>query len=313
MYPFRLKPIYDSTIWAGDELCRIRGVEPHSYGTSWEVSVHPHAQSVIQNGIYAGRQLKDVIAEAPQQVLGTSCTEQDLIRLAFLDARESLSVQVHPGEAYAELHEHDHGKTESWYILDARPGASLVAGCDLATKNELWQAIADGTILKHLRHVPVTRGDFICIPAGMLHALGAGILALEIGTNSNTTYRFYDYDRTDAKGNKRELHLQKSFDVVDLSLRSDASHHPYDHSGRQETLLDRPEFQVRLADVQGEWNLPADPTRYHVLSNMGADAEIRYSGETMKFACTESVFLPAACGEIAVAGNTRVLLSNVTK
>lgn len=313
MYPFQLTPIYDPTIWAGQRLRHYRSDAPAGCGTSWEVSVHPHAESVIANGPFAGLLLKDVMEQYPREVLGSECTMNDLVRLAFLDAGDSLSVQVHPDEAYAELHEHDHGKTEAWYILEAAPGASLVAGTDLDTKEELRQAIEDGTIMRHLRHVPVQRGDFICIEAGTLHALGAGILAIEIGTNSNVTYRFYDYDRRDAEGHGRTLHLKQSFDVVRMDQKADAIHTPYEHPETDKILLERPEFCVHLHDVSGVKAFENDGKSYRILSNMGNSAEIFFHEKTISFKAADSVFLPAECGKIEVRGSTRILESNVSK
>jgi len=313
LYPFRLKPIYDRTIWAGERLRHYRSDAPQGCGTSWEVSVHPHAQSVIENGPLAGRLLKDVMEQYPVEALGTDCTMNDLIRLAFLDAGESLSVQVHPDEDYAELHEHDHGKTEAWYILEAAEGATLVAGTDLSTKLELRQALAEGTIMRHLRQVPVKRGDFICIEAGTLHALGAGILAIEIGTNSNVTYRFYDYDRRDSEGHGRQLHLKESFDVVRMDQKADAIHAPYEHPEADMTLLEHPEFCVHLHDISGAFTLKSDGRSYRILSNMGSDAKIFFHEKMISFKAADSVFVPAQCGEITIRGNTRILVSNVNK
>lgn len=312
--PLKLEPIYDRTIWAGDRLCRIRHHASDSYGTVWEMTVHPYAQSVVTNPQYHGQKLKDLIEKDPEGMLGKKCTEMDLIRLAYLDAKDSLSVQVHPDEAYAVKNENDHGKTESWYILEAEPGATLVAGSDFTDKEQIRQAIGDHTIMSHLRNVPVKAGDFICIEAGTLHALGAGILAIEVGTNSNTTYRFYDYERKDAKGNERPLHLDKSLDVVNLSSRPEVIHSPYDpNTAQKKMLLERKEFTVELVDTAGKYASRTDGNSYQVLSNMQAECLLKYDGGTMPLHFTQTVFLPAALGEYEIIGSTRILVSSIRK
>ena len=161
--------------------------------------------------------------------------------------------------------------------------------------------------------VEVEAGDFVCIDAGMLHALGKGILALEIGQNSNTTYRFYDYHRQDANGRERELHIDKSFDVADFGLHCNKVASPFtDADTTQEKLLvDRREFSVRLVDVAGSYVLPQDEKRFYCLSNVSADCVLRYQGEELPFAFTENIFVPAGCADIEICGKARILVSFV--
>ena len=134
-----------------------------------------------------------------------------MVRLAFLDAKDDLSIQVHPFDEYAHKHENDEGKTESWYILKAEEGATLVAGTTIADADVLKKAVEDNTVEKYVRKIPVQEGDFVCIDAGMLHALGKGIVALEIGQNSNVTYRFYDYDRKRCKRKSKRIAYKEKF------------------------------------------------------------------------------------------------------
>ena len=308
MRPIRVTPIYNKTIWAGNRLANLRGREDAGEGTSWEISVHPFAQSVISEGEYAGRTLASLIEEHHDAVLGRDIDDQDLLRCAFLDAKESLSVQVHPGEVYAMAHEKDHGKTESWYILDADPGAELVAGSDFQNADEIRSALNDGTIGDHLYRIPVQEGDFILVPSGTLHALGAGILALEIGTNSNTTYRFYDYGRTDASGKTRELHIDKSIDVVRFGQKGTVVHNPPDQGAITKRLADFPAYSVDLIDVNGDYTLDAHPETFRTLSCVKGSALLEAEEGSMELAYTESVFLPAACGSLTIHGTCRLLV-----
>ena len=307
MRPIKVNPIYNKTIWAGEKLSAIRGREPNGEGTSWEISIHPFAQSVVREGEYEGKTLAELVSADHDALLGKGVTDEDLLRCAFLDAKESLSVQVHPGEAYAMAHENDHGKTEAWYIVDAEPGATLVAGSDFKKPEEIRTAIENGTIEDHLEHISVEEGDFVLIPSGTLHALGGGILALEIGTNSNTTYRFFDYNRTDANGKKRELHIDKSIDVVRFGQRGSSVRTPIDHIAKVKRVANFPDYTVDLIDVEGEYVLNSHPETFRTLSCVHGEAVLNTSEGEMPLAYTESVFLPALCGDIQIKGHCRLL------
>ena len=164
-----------------------------------------------------------------------------------------------------------------------------------------------------MRRIPVKAGDFVCIDAGMLHALGKGILALEIGENSNTTYRFYDYNRKDANGNPRPLHIQKSFDVADFALVCTPVHSPLEkvQETKEKMLVEREEFCVKLVDIHASYEVIMDHTKFYCVSNVGQDAEIICDGMHIPFLYTESIFVPAACKDFTILGDTRVLLSYV--
>lgn len=312
MYPLKLQPLYDKTIWANDRLSTMRGLKETGIGTSWEVSAHPYAKNVIVNGEYAGQTLDDLVKKDPQSVLGEKKPQQ-LLRLAFLDAKADLSIQVHPYDEYAHEHENDEGKTESWYILEADEGATLVAGTTNPDRNVIMEAVKNDHVEDYVRKVPVSAGDFICIDAGMLHALGKGILALEIGQNSNITYRFYDYHRKNKDGTERELHIKKSFDVADFTLEAEKVVSPVvdDWQDQTKMLVDRREFTVMQADIESSYTLHCDHKRFYCISNVGKDCVIRCHGEELPFAYTESIFIPAACEDVEIIGNTRVLISYV--
>ncbi len=308
MRPIKVHPIYERTIWAGEKLSKIRGRAAAGEGTAWEISIHPYAQSVVSEGENAGKTLAELAEAAHDALLGKNVQDQDLLRAAFLDAKDSLSVQVHPGEIYAQSHEADHGKTEAWYILSADEGASLVAGSDFRSAQEIRDAIEDGSIEDHLYRIPVTEGDFVLVPSGTLHALGAGILALEIGTNSNITYRFYDYHRKDAEGNERPLHIDKSIDVVRFGQKGTCVHTPVDHIAKEKRIADFPEYTVDLIDVTDTFTLKAHPDTFRTLSCVNGSCVLQDEQGDMELGFTESVFLPASCGDLLVRGDCRLLV-----
>ena len=272
MYPIQLKPIYDKTIWANDKLTSLRHIEEKGYGTCWEISAHSYCTNEVINGIYKGRTLMELIQEKPKEMLGEVPFEK-MLRLAY-----------------------------------AKPGATLVAGTTTRDKNVIQKAVEEENLEPYLRKVDIEAGDFILIPAGMLHALGAGIFAIEIGTNSNTTYRFYDYNRVDAKGNKRELHLKKSFDVADFSLQSQKISNPY-MEGQHKILVDCDEFVVELYDIKDTLTLDTEDKRFHTLSFVQNDAKILYGQNEIDVKYTENVFIPASLGQYTIKGNGRVLVA----
>lgn len=308
MYPLKLKPVYWDSIWGNDKLAKIRK-NPEIHGTSWDISAHPHADNIILNGEQKGNTLMQLLDEYPEQMLGEKDRSQ-MLRLAFLDAKESLSVQVHPQNEYARIHENDEGKTESWYMVDVDPGSKLIAGTTASSTEELKEAVYNDQIMDIVNKIEMCNGDFICIDAGQLHALGPGILALEIGTNSDTTYRFYDYHRKGDDGKERKLHLDKCFDVVDCTKQCEKSSHPFMDEQRT-TILDREEFTVELVDFNGTFHLTPNGKTFYGLSNVRTDCEILYDGESMPFAFTENIFVPADCKEITLKGKSRVLISYV--
>lgn len=311
MNPMKLESVYVPTIWQGDKLEAIRK-NGKSGGTSWDVSAHPHADNTILSGEFKGKKLSWLLDTYPEEMLGNKKRSQ-MLRLSILDAKESLSIQVHPTDEYAHQYENDEGKTEAWYIIKADEGAKLIAGTTAKNVDEIKQAVEAGTIEELVRTHEMEAGDMICIDAGQLHALGGGIMALEVSQNSDVTYRFYDFNRVDAQGNKRELHLKKSYDVVDCSKQCEKEAFPLSEPFRNErkTILDIEEFTVDVIDLDGEYTLETDGETFYCLTNVEAAMEISFAEETMPFAFTESIFVPAQSPDVTLRGKGRVVISYV--
>lgn len=303
MKPLILGSLHDYTIWGADNISKARG-EDKAYGTWWEVSAHPYCQSPVLN--MPGKNLLEVIEENPEEVLGPGLGLHEMLRLAWLDTKDRLSIQVHPQDDNAP--EGDFGKSESWYVLDAKPGATLVAGTKTTDADVIRKALEDGTLDEYLVKWPVKKGDFIYIPSGMLHALGADITAIEVGTNSNTTYRFYDYGRTDAQGNPRPLHLKESFEVTDFSLK------PVFVPGSNEdhVLADAPQFTVVERFIGDEPVEIETGETYVVLSNMGEDTDVIWNGEAFPLKALSSIVVPWSAGKVTLK-NAHVLESRPKK
>lgn len=207
-YPLKLCPVFKETIWGGERL----KTEFHKQSSleriaeSWELTCRPDAMSKIASGELAGMPLSTVVDSRKRFPL--------LVKL--IDANDKLSIQVHPDNEYAAFHEGgDTGKTEAWYIVDAKPNAKIIYGmCGKYDRESFREAALSGNLEDRLNYVNVKKGDLFFIPSGMVHAIGGGILIAEVQQSSDLTYRVYDYDRTDKNGVRRELHLEKALDVI---------------------------------------------------------------------------------------------------
>lgn len=219
--PVFLKGACKDYLWGGNRLRQEFGKESDAeiIAESWELSCHPDGCCVVMNGRDAGLTLTEYMEKyGAEHVFGKGCRRIENVPLIkLIDAKEPLSVQVHPDDAYARAHGDTNGKSEMWYIVDAEPDAKLVYGVNRAlTREEFARHIADGTLEEILNEVPVKKGDVFFIPAGTLHAIGKGILLAEVQQSSNLTYRVYDYNRRDAEGNLRELHIEDAVAVTNL-------------------------------------------------------------------------------------------------
>ena len=273
-------------------------------GESLEVSCIPGLESTDDVGV----KLPDLIAKYGARFAGKYAGETFPLLLKFIDAAESLSVQVHPDDVYAGANENGKlGKTEAWLILDAPEGSQLVYGIKNGTNlAELRTACEAGAAVEPLlRKVDVKPGDVCFIPAGCVHAIGAGIMLYEIQQSSDVTYRFYDWDRVDAKGNRRELHIDKALDVTDLDFTLDPIPAPDAPVAR---VLDEHYFTLDLMKVAGEQAVPAI-NHFGLLTVLEGDLTLTWQGGGMTLRKGESLYVPAAAPALTLCGNGRAALS----
>lgn len=212
--PIFLQPVLQERIWGGKALKNFNYKLPsESTGECWGISAHPNGQSVVRDGKYKGFTLEKLWNEN-RELFGNMSGEKFPLLTKILDANQDLSVQVHPDDVFANAHENgEFGKTECWYIIDCKEDAEMIYGHHAQTKEQLMEMIEKGQWSDLLRRVKIKPGDFFYVPSGTIHALCEGTLVLETQQSSDTTYRVYDYDRVDEKGNKRELHLDKAIAV----------------------------------------------------------------------------------------------------
>ncbi|MBP1573456.1 MAG: class I mannose-6-phosphate isomerase [Oscillospiraceae bacterium] len=317
MKPMLLKPAFKDYIWGGTRLRDDfqKDCDFDKIAESWELSCHKDGNSVISGGEFDGLTLQEFIDKQGKAVLGTNCErfENFPILIKLIDAKDNLSVQVHPNNEYALRVEGEYGKTEMWYIVDCDEGATLLYGFkNEISKDEFAKRIADNTLLEVTNAVPVKKGDVFFIEAGTLHAIGKGILIAEIQQNSNTTYRIYDYGRVGNDGKPRELHVEKAKDVT--ALRP-AKAYPETEiiakDGYTEKLLSSCEYFTTYAlEVNDKATLTADEKSFN--SILILEGSGRLSGESeIEFKKGDSIFVPASSGDYTIEGKCKAILTKV--
>ncbi len=317
MHPLLLSPTLKDYLWGGHRL-------PCEYGYStdlpkvaeaWVLSCHPDGPCVVKNGKEAGRTLADVLDEWGARSWKTDLSEDEPfpILIKLIDACDRLSIQVHPDESYTLTHSDAQAKTEMWYVLDSEPGAQLIFGVNKEmTREEFHSHIEDGTLTDVCRFVPVKKGDVFFIPAGTLHAIGAGILIAEVQQNSATTYRVSDYGRLGADGKPRQLHIQQALEVTRLipsETEKDIDNQA--HGSGERMLADCPYFETQ------EWILSADtkkligkPDTFTSALFLTGGGVIRFGSEEYSFSKGDSLFVPAGCSA-TIEGETTVLYTTI--
>lgn len=314
----KLSPAFKDYLWGGTRLrddyhkpCALDKV-----AESWELSTHPDGQSTLSGGEFDGLTLSEYLAQNPQ-ALGSHCAafENFPVLIKFIDAKEPLSIQVHPSDEYALEAEHQYGKTEMWYVMDAQPGAFLYFGVNRElTKEEFRRRIEDNTVEQVLQKAPVHPGDVFFIPSGTIHAIGAGILICEIQQNSNCTYRVYDYGRLGADGKPRELHVEKALAVSRLAPSDPAEKRSAPKAvpgGEITRLASCKYFTTDRVRADGSLTLSAGPESFLSLVVMEGSGSVAGPENTVEFRPGDSLFVPAGSGDITVAGPCTLAVTQV--
>lgn len=318
--PLLLSPSGKDYLWGGSRLNDefAKKIEMTPLAETWECSTHPDGASVVASGEFIGKSLADVI-KAHSEYLGERYKGMDELPILakFIDAKEDLSVQVHPTDSFAKAHENGQpGKNEMWYVLDAFSDSKLVYGFNRdVSEKEVREAVAKGSLSEILRTVPVKKDDVFYLEAGTVHAIGAGCLVAEIQENSNLTYRLYDYERVDKQGNKRELHLDKALQVADFK----ASKEPrqpirvlkYREGIAGELLCRCKFFEVFRLILNTERrqivHYSADANSFRVLLCIGGCGTISFGEESLSFYKGDCVFVPANSKVLTMHGQAKFL------
>lgn len=322
MHPVKLKSTLKDYLWGGTRLKTLfnKKTDYDIVAESWELSCHKDGVSIVDSGEYQGRTLIEYIEIlGRERALGKNCEKfSDFpILIKFIDAHDSLSVQVHPDNEYALRVEGEYGKTEMWYIIDAEPGASLIYGFrEPISKNTFRQAIKDNTFMEFVNRVPVKKGDMVFIEAGTLHAIGPGILIAEIQQNSNSTYRVYDFGRVGADGKPRALHIDKAVDVTNLgppTRQVGPSGRCLHYPDYEETLLSSCEyFTVKHLAITGKAPLVCDEFSFRSILCLSGEGRLLCPADgQLSFTKGESIFIPAIPQSCEIIGECEVLITYV--
>ena len=313
--PFMLKPCGKDYLWGGNRLKDdfSKDIDIFPLAETWECSTHPDGPSIVASGVCTGESLREVLGRHPEYLGSHPESKEELpILIKLIDAKEDLSIQVHPDDSYAMAHENgQRGKTEMWYILDAGKDAKLIYGLHHdCNKETLRESIENHTIEKYLQKVPVRKDDLFFIEAGTIHAIGAGVLIAEIQENSNLTYRMYDYNRTDKNGKMRKLHIEKALEVANLK----ASMEPrqplrvlkYRRGCAQELLCRCKYFEVSRMIVNTERcrqmvEYQTDSTSFHVLLCITGCGSVFFNEkDALHFFKGDCIFVPADSVKIRI-------------
>lgn len=318
--PLLLRPSGKDYLWGGSRLNDEfeKRIDLSPLAETWECSTHPDGPSYVVGGEFDGMELAAVLKKYPEYLGERHKGERELpILIKFIDAKKDLSVQVHPTDAYAEVHENGQlGKTEMWYVLDAAKGAKLVYGVRRdCSASEIRQAIANGTLMNVLRQVPVQKDDLFFIEAGTIHAIGAGVLVAEIQENSNLTYRLYDYDRVGKDGKKRLLHVDKALQAANLKSsvepRQPLRVLKYRQGIASELLTRCKYFEVYRMLVNTERrqkvHYRADEIAFRVLLCINGCGTISFEGGNITFYKGDCIFAPADSETLTIHGQAQFL------
>ncbi len=319
--PFLLKPIGKDYLWGGNRLNEdfSKGIDMKPLAETWECSTHPHGLSIVGNGIFQGKTLKEVLQEH-REFLGkhSEALGELPILIKFIDAKQDLSIQVHPDDEYAKAVEGgQRGKSEFWYILDATPKARIIYGLHHSSDKEtIRNSIKNGCFENYLQTIPVKRDDVFYIKSGTIHAIGAGTLVAEIQQNSDLTYRLYDYNRIDKNGKKRELHIDKALDVACLDV-AEVPTQPMrvlNYSpGCAVELLQRCQFfqieriLINTERIRDMVSYSTDELSFSVLLCTSGCGVMTYGEDSLAIFRGDCIFVPADSVEIKIHGRLQML------
>ena len=321
LYPIKFKPRVKERIWGGKAILERKGKavsrldKNKLYGESWDLSSVKGDISVVANGMLKGNNLEEIIEVYMGELVGEQHFERYGLEfpllIKYLDCNDRLSVQVHPDDELAEERHNSFGKTEAWYIAECKEGAAIYLGFkDLnTTREEYISAVAESRLESLLNRVEVKKGDIFFIPAGTVHALGAGIEVVEVQQTSDITYRIYDWDRVDASGKGRELHTALAVDAIDFEADAELLHKKYDvEKGGETKVIESSYFTMAIQDIDGHKSLDRSMLdSFVVYICLEGSATISADGQKESLALGELVLVPAECCDVEFEGCARLM------
>jgi len=313
LYPLQFEPILKERIWGGEKLKTIlnKPITSKITGESWEISTVEGDVSVVATGILTGKSLNDLIDLNPNELLGTAVYKkfgkQFPLLFKYLDAREDLSIQVHPNDELAKKRHNSFGKTEMWYVLQADTNSKLIVGFkEDSNAAEYLENLKNKTLLSILDNVEVQVGDVFFLETGTVHAIGAGLVIAEIQQTSDITYRLYDFDRVDAAGNQRELHVDLALDAINYNKID--THKKYNKVLNQSnSMVDCAYFTTNFLPLDGKVAVNKSGNSFTVYMCVDGGFEIEYEGVKFKYIKGDTVLIPAELKTFDLSGKGSLL------
>ena len=308
MYPIKFENLYYKKIWGGRDLESFRSNLPEGdIGESWDVACHENGTGVVANGRFKGISFDKLIESYGEKVLGRKYVNKKFpLLVKLINSNDNLSVQVHPNDEYAKIKENSFGKTEAWYVIDAEEGAELIVGTNGCTKEQFQDAIKNNTVENCLNRIKVKKGDGFLINSGLVHAIGKGLIIAEIQQNSDITYRVYDY------GRPREIHVEKSLEVIDFSLKPETLVEDYkEYDGYKFTSLCKNKyFSIDKCVVDTNYISSTNGDNFVILTIVDGSGKVTGNHYTEDLKKGDSILLPASLGEYTIEGKLEVLITN---
>jgi mannose-6-phosphate isomerase len=313
LYPLQFQPILKDRIWGGTKLKTYlnKPITSEITGESWEISTVENDVSVIANGFFKGKSLNELINEFPEEVLGTKVYKQFgkqfPLLFKYLDAREDLSIQVHPNDELAKNRHNSFGKTEMWYVMQADDNAQLIVGFKEKSSSEQYlKSLENNSIIDLLDVKKVKQGDVFFLETGTVHAIGAGTVIAEIQQTSDITYRIYDFDRVDANGNTRELHVDLALDAINYNV-VDAQKEYSKVENISNEIVNCPYFTTNFIPLDGEMRFEKNKESFSVYMCVEGSFELIYEEEKYKYKTGDTILIPAEITEFEIKGKASVL------
>lgn len=313
LYPLQFEPILKDRIWGGTKLKTYlnKPIASEITGESWEISTVENDVSIIANGVFKGKSLNELINDFPEQVLGTKVFEQFgkqfPLLFKYLDAREDLSIQVHPNDELAAKRHNSFGKTEMWYVMQADDEARLIVGFkEKSSSEEYIQHLENKTLLSILDTKKVKKGDVFFLETGTVHAIGAGTVIAEIQQTSDITYRLYDFDRVDANGNTRELHVDLALEAINYD-KVEAQKEYLKIENTSNEVVDCSYFTTNFIPLNGNLNVNKNQNSFTVYMCVDGDFELILNEEKYNYKKGDTVLIPASLTDFQLSGKGSLL------
>jgi mannose-6-phosphate isomerase len=312
-YPLTFHPILKERIWGGTKLKTYlnKPINSEITGESWEISTVSNDVSVIKNGLFKGKNINELIDLYPEEILGkivyARFGKQFPLLFKYLDAREDLSIQLHPNDELAKIRHNSFGKTEMWYVMQADENARLIVGFkEDSSREEYLEHVENKKLISLLNEIPVKKGDVFFLETGTIHAIGAGIVIAEIQQTSDVTYRIYDWDRVDANGNERELHTEFALDAINYKATSSKKEYKAIEN-KSTSLVDCPYFKTNIISLNGELLIEKNSDSFMVFMCTEGSFELFLNDEKYAYQTGDTILLPAILTSFKLKGTSTLL------